>query len=121
MSEYSKKNIDIFQELSTAENSSLDSFGMKGRLFAEEVSGKFMEIYEVFPSDDKIETRLRELKDCLFKDRHMYILSYLRLLQSYGNQTMHSGNPKLNHQDCAAIIIAFVRIIDFYESKIKIR
>ena len=32
-------------------------------------------------------------------------------------QELPTDNPKLNHQDVAAIMIAFVRIIDFYESK----
>lgn len=121
LSELSKNNIDIFQNLSAAEHSSLDSFGMKGRLFAEEVTTKFLDIYEISSADNKIETKLRELKNCLYIDRHLYVLSYLRLLQSYGNQSDHSDNPKLNYQDVAAIIIAFVRIIDFYESKIMVR
>ena len=32
-------------------------------------------------------------------------------------QELPPDNPKLNHQEVAAIMIAFVRIIDSYESK----
>lgn len=120
LSEFSKKYIGIIQGLSNAENSSFDFLGVKGRHFAEKVSGRFLHIYKLFPVDNNLEGKLRVLKDRLWFDRHMYILSYLRLLQSYGNQVSHPDNPALNHQDCAAIIIAFVRIIDFYESKITV-
>ena len=119
LSELSKEYCGEIKTLSELENSSLDTFGWQGRLFAEAVSSKFLDIYKVLPVDDKLESKLKIIFYGLKEDHHLYILSYLRLLQSYGNQSDHINYPKLNHQDVAAIIIAIVRIIDFYEFKIK--
>jgi hypothetical protein len=118
LSTLSLSTISNILSLAQAEHASLNSFGINGRFFAESICDEFLKIYMLSSETNTLESRIRELTIPI-KNERSYVVSYLRLLQSYGNQVAHPGNPILNHQDAAAIIIAIVRIVDFYESKIK--
>lgn len=104
--------------ITAAENTSLNICGLNGRLFAENICNELMVIYNIMIITTNLESKIRELTPAIRQDRP-YVISYLRLLQTYGNQVAHPGNPNLNYQDAAAIIIAIVRIVDFYEFKIN--
>jgi len=116
ISPLSKSTISNLLSLSAADHSSLNSFGINGRLFAESICDEFIRINKISAETTTLDSKIREISNKIRMERP-YVLSYLRLLQSYGNQVAHSGNPNLNHQDAAAIIIAIVRIVDFYELK----
>ncbi|MGV8963798.1 MAG: hypothetical protein ACOH2V_10535 [Candidatus Saccharimonadaceae bacterium] len=112
----SKNTILNLLSLSAANHSSLNTFGINGRFFAESICDEFIRIFEIAARTTTLETKIKEITLSKKLERQ-YVISYLRLLQSYGNQVAHPGNPNLNHQDAAAIIIAIVRIVDFYELK----
>lgn len=119
LSTLSYNTISNVLSLSAADHSSLNICGLNGRRFAETICNEFLLIYGITNITTNLDSKIRELTPAIRQDRP-YVLSYLRLLQTYGNQVAHAGNPNLNHQDAAAIIIAIVRIVDFYEFKIKI-
>lgn len=118
LSTLSATTISNLLSISAAENTSLNICGLNGRIFAETICNEFLVIYNITNITNNLDSKIRELTPALKQDRP-YVLSYLRLLQAYGNQVAHTGNPNLNYQDAAAIIIAIVRIVDFYEYKIK--
>jgi hypothetical protein len=109
--------IEKLTDLSVAENNSLNSFGIAGRHFAENLSGELLSIFRIEETPGSLHQKIQLLTPVLVTERP-YVISYLRLLQNYGNQVAHPGNPNLNHQDAAAIIIAVVRIVDYYEDKL---
>jgi hypothetical protein len=115
----SRNTISNLFSLSSADHSSLNTFGINGRLFAESICDEFIKNYEIKAVTTTLDSKIKEIANKIRIERP-YVLSYLRLLQSYGNQVAHTGNPNLNHQDAAAIIIAIVRIVDFYEMKISL-
>jgi hypothetical protein len=117
LSPLSFSTISNILSLAEAEHASLNSFGINGRHFAESICDEFLKIYNLTLETNTLDSKIRELTMPI-KNERSYVVSYLRLLQSYGNQAAHPGNPILNHQDAAAIIIAIVRIVDFYEAKI---
>ena len=117
LSALSQSTISNILSLSQAD-ASLNIFGINGRIFAETVCDEFIKIYHLTSDTSTLESKIKELTFPIKQERS-YVVSYLRLLQSYGNQAAHTGNPILNHQDAAAIIIAIVRIMDFYEAKIS--
>ncbi len=120
---YSIASLKVLNDLisiSTSNNASLNILGITGRRFAEKISSDFACIYGLeFLPNSTLELKIKELNMHIRNDRP-YVFSYLRLLQSYGNQTAHYNPFELNNQDAAAIIIAIVRIIDFYESKLNL-
>jgi|GEM_PF-3336375 len=118
LSPLSATTINNLLSISLAENTSLNICGLNGRLFAETICNEFLVIYNITNTTANLDSKIKELTTVLKNDRP-YVLSYLRLLQTYGNQVAHAGNPDLNYQDAAAIMIAIVRIVDFYEYKIK--
>jgi hypothetical protein len=102
--------------LSMARNSSLAPFGLAGRHFAEKVTAHWLKQMEFTEIAYNLHGRIKQVELMLLSERP-YVLSYLRLLQNYGNQVSHCDNPGLTHQDAAAIVIAIARIIDFHENK----
>ena len=118
LSTLSANTISNLLSISTAENTSLNICGLNGRIFAETICNEFLVMYNITNITTNLDSKIRELSTVIRQDRP-YVLSYLRLLQTYGNQVTHTGNPNLNYQDAAAIIIAIVRIVDFYEAKIQ--
>jgi len=119
ISALSSHTIERLKSLSGADHISLNTFGITGRQFAENVVEEFIKLYHIEPEESAISLhqKIQAITPKIITDRP-YVISYLRLLQNYGNQAAHSGNPNLNHQDAAAVIIAIVRIIDFYETRI---
>lgn len=119
ISDLSNHTIERLKSLSGAAHISLNTFGITGRQYAERVVGEFIKFYHVEPEESVVSLnhKIQALTPKIITDRS-YVVSYLRLLQNYGNQAAHAGNLNLNHQDAAAIIIAIVRIIDFYETRI---
>jgi hypothetical protein len=118
LSAYSKSIITDLLSLSAADHSALSIFGLKGRLFAESICDEFIRLYNITTTITTLDFKIKEVTYHL-KFERPYVISYLRLLQSYGNQVAHHGNQSLNYQDAAAIIIAIVRIVDFYEMKLN--
>jgi hypothetical protein len=118
LSTLSANTISNLLTITAAENTSLNICGLNGRIFAETICNEFLVMYNIANITTNLDSKIRELTQAIRQDRP-YVLSYLRLLQTYGNQVAHTGNPNLNYQDAAAIIIAIVRIVDFYEFKIK--
>lgn len=119
LSTLSANTISNLLTITAAENTSLNICGLNGRIFAETICNEFLVMYNIANITTNLESKIKELTTVIKNDRP-YVLSYLRLLQTYGNQVAHTGNPNLNYQDAAAIIIAIVRIVDFYEMKIHL-
>lgn len=108
------KTVQKMISLATAEHATLNPFGIAGRIYAETLALELCHYFKTGEVPSTLHLRIVELMPHL-KGVRPYVISYLRLLQNYGNLSAHAGNPGLNHQDAAAIIIAVVRIIDFYE------
>ena len=110
----SVKTVQKLIALAVAEHATLNPFGIAGRIYAETLTLELCRFFQLEEFPPTLHLRITELTPFL-KSLRPYVISYLRLLQNYGNLTAHAGNAGLNHQDAAAIIIAIVRIIDFYE------
>ena len=117
LSEISRDTIRKLISLSEASHGSFTTFGIAGRHFAERITSELYAHYDLGDCPDTLHLKLVGLTHAIIHDRP-YVLSYLRLLQNYGNQAAHAGNHHLTHQDVSAIIIAIVRIIDYYESTV---
>jgi hypothetical protein len=100
--------------LAGAEHATLNPFGIAGRIYAETLTLELCHRFKTEEIPSTLHLKIAQLTPHL-KVVRPYVISYLRLLQNYGNLSAHAGNAGLNHQDAAAIIIAVVRIIDFYE------
>ena len=116
LSDISAEAVGKIIDLSIARHNSLDSFGIAGRHFAEKLTTLWLEQMEFTEFAYNLHGRIKQVEPMVLSERP-YVLSYLRLLQNYGNQVSHYGNPGLTHQDAAAIVIAMARIIDFHENK----
>ena len=115
LSELSHDTIRKLISLSEASHGSFTAFGIAGRHFAERITNTLYAYYDLGDCPDTLHLKILGLTHAIIGDRP-YVVSHLRLLQNYGNQAAHAGHHHLNHQDVAAIIIAIVRIIDFYET-----
>ena len=118
VSQLSLTTINNIISLSDSDHSSFNILGLMGRIFAESVCNEFLQIYSIDLEPSTLNSKISALSLKL-RDERPYVESHLRLLQIYGNQVSHAGNPDLNDQDAASIIISIVRIVDFYESKIN--
>lgn len=101
--------------LTKAPHSSFTIYGISGRKFAESFCKDLL--YKAAQSASIVGITLDGMIKQIMADKLIdrpYVISYLRLLQSYGNLAAHEGTVKLNHQDAAAIIIAIVRINDYW-------
>jgi len=102
--------------LANSDHSALNIFGLVGRIFAESVCAEFLQIYRIDIEPSVLSSKISALSINFRQDRP-HIEPHLRLLQIYGNQVSHAGNPDLNHQDATSIVISIMRIADFYEFK----
>jgi hypothetical protein len=104
--------------LADSNHASLNTFGIKGRIFAERLCDKLIVMYGITQEEPStLHSKITGLTPMLLNDRP-YVLSHLRLLQTYGNQAAHGVGTELNHQDAASIIISMIRLVDFYEYKL---
>jgi hypothetical protein len=117
LSVLSKDTLQKLVSLSEAAHVSLNTFGIAGRHFAEKVTADLYVYYALGDMPETLHLKIVGLMHSLVNERP-YVVSYIRLLQNYGNQAAHTGQSNLNHLDASAIIIAVIRIIDFYESEV---
>ena len=118
ISSLSFETITDLISLADSNHSSLNSFGIKGRIFAERLCDKLIVMYGIVLEPSTLHSKITELTTTLLNDRP-YVLSHLRLLQTYGNQAAHGVGAELNHQDATSIIISMIRLVDFYEYKLS--
>ena len=106
--------------LTKAPHFSFTIYGISGRKFAENFCKNLLNKRspEALATVISLEGMIKQIMADRLIDRP-YVISYLRLLQSYGNLAAHEGSVKLNHQDAAAIIIAIVRINDYWMEMVK--
>ncbi len=118
ISDLSLSTLNNINSLANSEHSSLQLLGLIGRRFAELVCNKLLDIYQIDLEPSTLSSKISALSQSLRQERPI-IETHLRLLQIYSNQVAHAGNPDLNQQDGASIILSILRIIDFYEYKIN--
>ena len=118
ISPISLATINNLLSLTNSDHISLNITGLMGRIFAETICDEFLQLYRIDLEPSTLSSKISALSVPLRKERP-YIESHLRLLQIYGNQVSHAGNPDLNHQDATSIIISIIRIVDFYENRLN--
>lgn len=111
-----RKYLELISQIATSPTPSVKSIAIEGRKLAEVCSRIIYKNW--FPDKQNFsQMTLNQVVSCLqhkLLQEHAWILSYLRLLQSCGNNAAHSNiHTPLNIVDACAILIASMRVAEF--------
>ena len=108
-----KKQLDELYEIASSDKPSIKSIAISGRVLAEESSKILYRAWNI-GNDSRLSLNqaISEIQGKLLSEQP-WILSYLRLLQSCGNNAAHSCTTTLSVMDACAVLISAIRIAEY--------